>query len=64
MKTCKSALTPLCSPLGEGKVQSFELSLFWFYNFEWNMRIMGFSEDITELILMSGFPLHSMFGEL
>lgn len=28
------------------------------------MRITGFSEDITELILMSGFPLHRMFGEL
>lgn len=29
------------------------------------MRIMGFSEDITESILiLSGFPLHSMFGEL
>lgn len=25
VETCKSALTPLCSPLGEGKVQSLEL---------------------------------------
>lgn len=37
----------LWSPLGEWKVQSLELFLFWFYNVQWTMEIIGYSGDLA-----------------
>lgn len=37
----------LWSPLGEWKVQSLELFLFWFYNVQWTMEIIGYSGSLA-----------------